>query len=232
MKQVINEKLINRNKKIGNITSIVGIAILVAGLILNIKPTPSRTLISLGALVVGFIIAQISTYYVARFSRSPRYDEIIADNLSKLNNQYTFYVYKSPVPMLLVGPKGIWVPSTISASGEIYYDKKWRQRGGSFLLKMFGQENIGRPEMDIRNNEKAIVDFLSGLLDKNEIPPVRSILVSMHPKSTIGDIENAPIPIVVPDSVRRNIRKIDRKIEVEIDQETQGKINEALANYR
>ena len=229
MKKVINEKLIKHNKTIGNVTSVGGIAILAAGLILNINPTPLRTMISFGALIVGFIVAQISTYYVTRFSRSPRFDEIMANNLSKLNNEYTFYVYSSPIPMLLVGPNGLWIHIPVTASGEIYFDKKWRQRGGSFLLKFFGQENIGKPAMDVGSNEKQILSLLEQHLNEDEVPPIRSILVSLHPKAVIGDVENAPTPILEADALRRYIRKVDRK-EQEIPQEVLEKINTFLTH--
>lgn len=224
----INEKLIKRNRTIGNIASIAGIAVLAAGLILNINPTPTKTLISFGSLILGFIISQVSTYFVTRFGRKPRLDEIIADNLQKLNNDYTFYVYNSPVPMLLVGPYSLWIPTPLAASGEIYYDKKWKQRGGSFLMKLFGQENIGRPEMDVKSNEKEIFKFLNEYLEEEEVPPVKSILVSLHPKATIGEVEGAPTPIIEVDALRRTIRRIDRKADEEISQEVIEKINALL----
>lgn len=228
MKKVINEKLIKRNKTIGNITSIGGIAILAGGLILNLNPTPFRTMISFGALIIGFIVAQISTHYVNRFARNPRYDEIIAENLSKLNNEYTFYVYSGPVPMLLVGPSGLWIPIPVSASGEISYDKKWRQKGGSFFLKFFGQENIGKPNIEAEGNEKTVISFIDQLFDENEMPPVNSILVSLHPKAVIGDVENAPIPIVESNALRRYIRKMDRKSNFEMSANNLEKINARL----
>jgi hypothetical protein len=228
MNKVINEKLIKRNKTIGNVTSIGGIAILAAGLILNITPTPTRTMISFGALIVGFIVAQISTHYVTRFGRSPRFDEVVANNLNKLNNEYTFYAYTGPTPMLLVGPTGLWIPVPVLAGGEITFDKKWRQKGGSFLLKFFGQENIGRPEMEVASNEKLLGTLLRAHLDESELPPVNSILVSLHPKAIIGDVENAPTPIVEASALRRYIRKVDRKADQNIPQETLDKINAAL----
>jgi hypothetical protein len=232
MKKVINERLISRNKKIGKVTSIVGIAILIGGLILNFRPSQLTTMISFGALIVGFIIAQISTYFVNKFGRSPRFDEMIADNLSKLNNDYSFYVYRSPIPMLLVGPYGLWIPIPIAASGEIIYDKKWKQRGGSFLYKFFGQENIGRPSLETASQEKQITDYLKQHLDESNLPEVRSILVAVNHNATIGDIENAPTPIVKTDELRRYIRKIDRKVEEEIPEEVLEKINSALANAK
>lgn len=229
MKKVVNEKLIKRNKMIGNITSIGGIAILAGGLILNINPTPLRTMISFGALIIGFVVAQISTHYVNRFGRNPRYDEVIAENLSKLNNDYTFYAYTSSASMLLVGPSGLWIPIPVLASGEISYDNKWRQKGGSFLLKFFGQENLGKPSLEVEANERQINSLLGQNLDEDEMPPVRSILVSLHPKAVIADVENAPTPIVQVNALRRYIRKVDRKEKQEIPQETLNKINDVLA---
>ncbi|MFA7408149.1 MAG: hypothetical protein WCY93_10090 [Anaerolineaceae bacterium] len=229
MNKVINEKLIKRNKTIGNVLSISGFAILIGGLILNMNPTPTKTLVSFGALIVGFIVAQISTTYVTRFGRSPRFDEIIADNLSKLNNQYTFYIYNGPVPMLLVGPGGLWIPIPTIAAGEISYDNKWRQRGGSAFMKIFGQESIGKPELEIVNQEKQIIDFLKKHVSEDHIPPTNFVLVSMNPKAVIGDVENAPVPIVGIGSLRRFIRKNDRKEEFVISETLIEKINAAFS---
>lgn len=231
MKLVKNDKLISRNKKIGNILTILGAAILIGGLILNIKPDPTRTLISLAALIVGFVLAQISSYYVNRFGRNPRFDELIADNLSKLNNDYTFYAFAAPVPMLLVGPHGIWIPIPITAGGEIYYEGKWKQRGGNFFLKIFGQETLGRPERDIEARENSIRQFLREKFQDEALPKIDSILISLHPKASIGDVENAPTPIVELNALRRTIRKVDRKREEEMSQETLEKINELLKEY-
>ena len=225
MKQVINESLIKRNKRIGTITSILGIAILVAGLIISLKPDPTRTIISFGALILGFIVSQISTYFVSKFGRSPRFDEILENNLEKLNNDYTFYVYSGPIPLLLTGPHGIWIPIPIPAAGEIYYQGKWKQRGGNFLLKVFGQENLGNPEKDIEARENEVRSFLEKNLDQEAIPPINSILVAIHPKVTIGEVEEAPTPIVPVDALRRTIRKYDRKSEIKIQQETLDKID-------
>jgi len=226
MKQITNDKLITRNKKIGNITSILGIAILIGGLILNIKPDPTRTILSLGALIVGFVIAQISTFFVTRFGRSPRFDEIIASNLSKLNNEYTFFVYTSPVPMLLTSPHGIWIPVPVSVGGEIYYDGKWRQKGGNVMLKIFGQENLSKPEKDVAAREAQIRKFLEENLGMDSIPPINNVLVSLHPKAIIGNVEDAPTPIVEVEALRRTIRKVDRKREEEISPELLNKIND------
>lgn len=228
MNKVINENLIKRNKKIGKILSFVGIGVLAVGLILNFNPTPTRLLISLGALVLGFIISQISTFYITRFNRNPRSDEVIAENLSKLGNDYTLYVYNSPIPMLLVGPAHLWIPVPVMASGEVYYEKKWKERGGSFLVKLLGQGNIGQSQREVIDYEKQINGFLRDTLETEELPPVKSIFVILNPKVTVGDVEEAPIPIVHADALRRKIRKFDRDTEEEISPEIIEKINKKL----
>lgn len=228
MKIVRNDKLIKRNKTIGNVMSIVGIAILVFGLVLSFNPSPTKTLISFIALIVGFIIAQISTYFVTRFARKPRHDEVISTNLSKLGNEYTFYVYSTPIAMALIGPAGIWIPVPTAASGEIIYDKRWKQRGGSFMLKLFGQENVGRPALDIENNEKELRKVLASEMPEEAIPPIKGILVVMNPETTIGDVAGAPELITEAEALRRTIRKYDRKVEDGVSPETLAKINEIL----
>ncbi|QRN83739.1 hypothetical protein JR338_02995 [Chloroflexota bacterium] len=229
MKIVRNDKLIKRNKIIGNVASIAGIAILIFGLIMSFDQNPTKTLISFIALIVGFIIAQLSTYFVTRFGREPRFDQVIANNLSKLSDDYTFYVYSTPVPMVLVGPAAIWIPVTTMAGGEIYYDKKWKQRGGRLMLKIFGQENIGKPAMDIDSNIEVLSKTLGKSLPENKVLPIKGILVSMHPDTIIGNVDEAPNLIVTPDALRRTIRKYDRKEEDGIQPAVLININRALS---
>ena len=204
MKIVRNDKLIKRNKTIGNVASIAGIAILIFGLVMSFNADAVKTLISFIALIVGFVVSQLSTYFVTRFGRQPRYDEVIAENLSKLNDNYTFYVYSTPVPMVLVGPAAIWIPITLQAGGEIYYDKKWKQRGGRLMLKLFGQENIGKPTMDIDSNVAEIAKILKKEMPANQALPIKGILVSMNPETKIGDVSTAPDLIVEPDAPATN----------------------------
>jgi hypothetical protein len=125
---------------------------------------------------------------------------------------------------------GLWIPVPINATGEIYFDKKWKQRGGAALMKFFGQENIGKPELDVASNEEEITKFLVKFLSEDEMPPINSILVSMNPKAEIGDVSDAPTPIVPLDALRRKIRKFERDSELTIPQDILTKIYNALDN--
>ena len=169
MKLVINKKLINRNKLIGQIATFSSLAILAGGLFLAFQTDVTKMLLSYVALIIGFITSQVGIYYTNRFGRNPRFDELFIKNLKKLSNQYTFYVYSSPIPMLLVGPNGFWLPIPISAGGNISYRKnRWRQQGGNFLMKLFAQEGIGRPDIEETANIKDLTKYIHKV-SKSEI---------------------------------------------------------------
>jgi hypothetical protein len=116
----------------------------------------------------------------------------------------------------------------VTVSGEIYYDQKWKQRKGSALLKLFGQDNIGQPVREAKDHQDQLQKFLQEILNEDEKPPVQPIFVLINPKATIGDVENAPIPIVHLDALRRKIRKFDRDAVEQIPPEIVQKINEQL----
>ena len=117
------------------------------------------------------------------------------------------------LPMLLGWPCRNVDSVPTAASGEIHYDKRWKQRGGSFMLKMFGQENIGRPAMDIESGEKEIRKFLSKTYVRGPNPSHQGYLVTMNTNAVIGDVADAPDLIVEAGALRRTIRKYDRKVE-------------------
>jgi len=53
-------------------------------------------------------------------------------------------------------------------------------KGGGFLqgyMRIFGQENIGRPELDAENEVKALQKFFAKKLDGANIPEIKPILV-------------------------------------------------------
>ena len=71
MKVITNPKLIKRNKKIGQITTLVALGILGLGLYVSFAK-PENIALTFGALLVGFILTQIGVYYGNRWGRSPR----------------------------------------------------------------------------------------------------------------------------------------------------------------
>ncbi len=208
MKIVSNEKLINRNKKIGQYTTMAALVILAIGLYYSFVQ-PEKITITFGALLFGFLLTQVGVFYGNRWGRSPRPDEHLTSNLKGLEEKYTLYHYTSGIAHLLAGPTGLWAIVTSPASGKITFDEsknRFRQQGGSFYMKLFGSDSIGKPDVDINY---AISDLKKALAKKApdlELPEPKGLLVFTNEKAVI-DIQNSPIPAVAVDKAKDFIRK-------------------------
>ena len=210
MKVVTNIKLIKRNSKIGQYTSIGALVILGIGLYISFK-MPDKFIYSMGALLLGFVLSQVGMYYGNRWGRSPRPDELIDKGLKGLGREYTVYHYVTSASHLLVGPAGVWTLMPYYQSGVIVYAKKrWKSRGGGFLqsyLRLFGQENMGRPEIESQTEIESTRRYLSRTLPEGcEVPPIKSLLLFTNPKVELK-IEDAPLPAITPKDLKDFMRE-------------------------
>jgi hypothetical protein len=209
MKVVTNLKLIKRNAKIGQYTSVGALVILGIGLYISFK-MPDKFAYSLGALLLGFFMSQIGMYYGNRWGRSPRPDEMIDKGLKGLGRDYTVFHYKTAAAHLLVGPAGVWTIMPYYQSGKIIYEKKrWKSKGGGFLqsyLRLFGQENMGRPEIEAETEIEATKRYLTKVLPEgSEIPPIRPLLLFTSPKVDL-QVVDAPLPAIKPEALKDFMR--------------------------
>ena len=73
MNIISNEALIARNAKIGQFTSLGSLLVLGVGMYISFTK-PEMFSISVGALLLGFIMSQVGIYFGNRWGRSPRPD--------------------------------------------------------------------------------------------------------------------------------------------------------------
>lgn len=180
MKIIKNEKLIERNSKIGNWISLAALIILGLGMYISIAQ-PDLFVLSLVCLAVGFILTQVGMYMGSRFGRSPRPDEKLDAGLKGLHSEFSIYHYSSPVSHLLVGPSGVWVLLPYHQGGRIFFEKnRWKIKGGGFIqsyMRIFGQEGIGRPDLEAESQVDVVRKFLAKKMDESAIPEIKPILV-------------------------------------------------------
>ena len=92
MKLSVNNKLIERNKKIAQTILYVSLALLIIGFIWTLRnEEPSKSLVGYLILIPAFLLVQVSIYMANRWGKSPRPDEIVVSALKGLDNQYTLY---------------------------------------------------------------------------------------------------------------------------------------------
>ncbi len=199
MKIIKNEKLIKRNGQIGQYTSIGALVVLGIGMYLSFSH-PELFAWSMTALVVGFAMTQIGMFFSNRWGRSPRPDEQLDAGLKGLPNDNAIYHYVTPVSHLYVGSAGIWVLLPLHQRGRAAYKKnRWKLSGGGFMqsyLSIFGQEGLGRPELEITSEMASIKKHLAKKLeDENEVPEINGVLVFTNDLVEIEE-NDAPNPAI------------------------------------
>ena len=198
MKTIKNEKLIKRNGKIGQWTSLGALLVLGLGMYISFNRT-DLFLYSIAALLIGFTMTQIGMFMGNRYGRSPRPDEKLDAGLKGLQNEFVMYHYMAPASHLLVGPAGLWVLLPFHQRGQVVYKKnRWKMSGGGFLqsyMRIFGQESIGRPDIEMNSEIDAVKKHLAKHMDEAEIPEINGMMVFTNDEVEI-DPGDATIPVL------------------------------------
>jgi hypothetical protein len=209
MKIIINEKLVRRNSRLGQIASVAGLLVLGAGFFISLR-YPQWILFAWGALLAGFILSQLGLFYGNRWGRRPRPDEHLDQALKGLDDRYTLYHYQPPASHLLIGPAGIWALFPFHQAGKIVFEGgRWKQKGGGFVqgyLRLFAQEGLGRPDLEIPTELETIKKFMKKHLPEVELPEPKAALVFTSDKALL-ETDNAPIPTLPMDKLKDSIRK-------------------------
>ncbi len=213
MNIIKNEKLIKRNSKIGQYTSMGALGVLGAGMYISFT-RPELFVWAVAALLAGFSLTQIGMYFGNRWGRSPRPDEKLDAGLKGLTKDYNLYHWTTPVSHLLVGPAGIWVLMPYHQRGHVSYQKnRWKNAGGGFLqgyMRIFGQEGLGRPDLEAEAKINSIRKALTKEMYEEKIPEIKAVLVFTTEGIEI-DAGEAPLPALpvkkLKDFMRQNAKK-------------------------
>ncbi len=235
MKLVINEKHIKRNKNIGSIIFIINLLVLGTGAYFAFSGDMTKVYYSWMAVIIGFTLTRVSMYFMNRYARSPRLDEILAEEFGKLRHDYTFFSFSSPVPYLLLGPCRIWLPIIVNSGGEISFKNgKWRHTGVGIFQRITGQESVVIPELEVAEASKKIQEQLAkNGIPYEEQPPLEPIIILFMTNTTVGDLEDAPYAVVKLPELKRYIRKQDRQdCTNAISPEENDKLIKALAKKK
>jgi hypothetical protein len=210
MKIFVHEKNIRRNAKIGQFTSLGSLLILAGGMYVSFA-YPTQLYISFIALLIGFISSQVGIYFGNRWGRRPRIDERLTGALKGLTKDYSIYHFLTPVNHLLVGPAGIWIIEPYYQRGTIAFERgKWKQKGGGLMLgylKIFAQEGLGRPDIEIKSDIDNLTEqFKKNLTDDQPVPPINVVLVFTDDRVVL-ETEGAPYPAIKLDQLKEFVRK-------------------------
>jgi hypothetical protein len=194
MQVITNEKRIERNATIAKYASGIGFLALAGGLILNLT-NPEMVFISIAALLIGFMVSQIGIYLGNRYAPRRRPNDVLDQSLKGLDKRFHLFHHHGPTAHLMVGPAGIFVILPRYQSGNITFENgRWRQRGGFRLnyLKIFAQEGLGRPDLEIKSDVLRVSNYLAKEVPDMDLPEPQALLVFTHDAEV--DAENADTP--------------------------------------
>ncbi len=203
-----DDQRIARLKRISQITSFVGMGVLLVGLFLVFLPnTANLFFYQLVALFIGWMLSQIGIYMGHRYLRDPRPDEVLDDVLKKVARDGRIYHYLLPATHVLLIPTGIIVFIAKYQSGNITVDgDKWKQTGMG-LRRFFGQERLGNPTRDAELSIEAIASYLNKNAPSVEEVPIGAIIVFTSKGNKNLDLKNSSIPAMHYTKVKGYLRQ-------------------------
>lgn len=208
MRILTNEKLYKRNTRLAFISNLGGMFFLIASIYVLFSGNEQFGLYLL-LLILGILFVQIGTYF-NRWNKRP--DLLLNQALNSLEDSYTLYHYRTPVPHLLLGPTGIWILLPRYTRGTITYDparRRWRSKGAGFLAR-FSQEGIGKPLVDASWEAEALDRFLQKSWKGNDPLRVQAALVFVDERAEV-QAGNAAIPTASIKKLKQILLKADEK---------------------
>jgi hypothetical protein len=210
LKNIIDQKKVERGARIAKIATFGGLGVLVLGMILSLLvQTVGAIWISFGCLMIGLVVSSVGTMNMNRWVREPRADQALAQGLKGFDNRYRLYSYALPVTHVLLSPVGLFVVLALGHDGKIRFDGTRFRRGWSAgrVLRLMADEGLGRPldeiERQVATLRKYLDDHAAG-----EGVEIQAAIVFYNPRVEL-DVTDPPLPIVEPKGLKKAIRKGD-----------------------
>ena len=239
MKVYRNLETIKSKEKRGRRIALAGLVILFIGLLSSFTPNwfppdaPTAnaltafvqrywTVVSFGALAVGFIASNVGSYYINRFAprrwpggnRVARPDELVESGLKGFDDKYALFLWGlDELPYILVGPSGVrlFLVRSDKVTVRVHGDK-WRERFSmGRILTFLNREGLGNPLREMAESEQRVRELLqtgesSGELAVNAADiPIESAAVFINPAAQL-ELENPSLPVLRVDQLKKYVR--------------------------
>ena len=164
-----------------------------------------------------------------RWGREPGNNNLMNVKLKGLSDNFSIYHYMDPVDHLLVGTAGAFILMPYYQGGIIGYDEKkqrWTQKKASIFMKMFGQESLGRPDLEASANLEAVKKyFVSRDIDFPE-DKIHPVLIFLGPKAQLDPEANFKYDTIQLDKLKETVRKYakDERLSTEFIDEITDKL--------
>lgn len=210
MQIIENKPYIEKRTKIAMVVPLIALGFLFGGIFAFVT-YPEWVWVPFILITVGFILANAGNYLLEHFSKRNAHHLRVIEALKGLDDSYTLLVYKLPVPFVLIEPGGATAIIVKNQNGQIrYVDGKWQHRQRLlFFHRLGGQEGLGRPEEDVKEEVARLEKYLHKVLPEGVTVPVRGIALFTG-NLVDAQAEGAPVPAMQADKLREWLRGAGR----------------------
>ncbi len=218
MRVYANNSLIAKKGKFGRRLSMVGLVILGLGMLASFAPglieknkdavwaqsafmqwvyTGGWLYLSLGALILGFVLGQFGNFYMRRFLKPRRPDLVVARALKGFDDRNRLYVWSSPVDLAFAGPAGVYAIVGRDLAGQITIQDGKIHTPFSFkkLLTFFGDESGGRPLDEAKADAEKLANWLKEQLGEDASVTVKPLVIFTSDKADLT-VQDADVPVL------------------------------------
>ena len=206
MRVVINEALINRNRKISHLLFFISLGGMAFGFFFTWTADPSSGASQLSCFILPILLLlTLTSVRMANvWIREPRPLDMIDHGLKGLGPNYTIFHHLLPAPHVLVGPEGVFTLTVV------WQDKSYRVTGKrwhgdeGFLRKLNGylrQDLIGHPFNDAALHAQQVQRLVKKIAPDADIT-VQPLVVLTHPNATF-ECEDPLYPVLYADPKKK-----------------------------
>ena len=230
MRIYVNEKYIEKRAKTGRRLSLAGLLVLGVGMLASFSPgviggwiqsgNPTAqqpwaqwlfnggwAIVSMTALLAGFLLGQVGNAYMRRFVKSPRPDEVLIKALKGFDDRNRFYAWATPGELVFAGPSGVYTFTTRSTPGQITIEGAKASQPFSItrILFSFSQEGVGRPMQEAESLSEELQEWLVKTVGEENAPAVKPLVVFTAENVRL-DVKDPAVPVLHTKQLKSYLR--------------------------
>jgi hypothetical protein len=200
---------VKKKKRYGRWAALIGFALLGSAFWLA-TTGPENVLLAYVPLLAGTLAFHFGMQQIAKWSRTPRNDQILDSQLRSLGDKYTLIHYantgKRVIEHLLLHPGGIETFTARELAGTVAYQNgRWRKKGAG-IGRFFGMggPQLGNPGVDAQADLNAVNE----LLNQAQLEVETDAAIAFINPAVELDVDEPDFPVMNGDGLPEFVRSL------------------------
>ena len=212
MRTTIDEELIARGGRVGQLANSIAIIIAFGGLLASFT---QWKLVSVALIALGVVMYTVGNRGLEQAAREPRSIQQLVDALAGFDDRYHLYSHVLPGDHVLLTPHGLFVLVLKGVDGRIrcFKDKWVRDLSLGRLLRFFTAEPLGNPTKDARRQVTKVQKYVEQHSPELEVD-VQGLIVFVNRKARL-EVTDSSVPVLPLRRLKSHIRRASQQSDVQ-----------------